>query len=156
MADKLQPAAQTGMLIRKPVADVFEAFVNPAITSKFWFTKGSGRLDAGTQVRWDWEMYNVSVNVDVKALTPNERILIEWSAPGHAPTTVEWVFNARPDNTTFVSVANRGFVGSDAEVVQQALDSTGGFALVLAGAKAFLEHNIQLNLVRDRFPAGKS
>ncbi len=30
------------MLIRKPVAEVFEAFVNPDITSKFWFTKGSG------------------------------------------------------------------------------------------------------------------
>jgi uncharacterized protein YndB with AHSA1/START domain len=38
------------MLIRKPVADVFEAFVNPDITTKFWFTKSSGRLDAGKQV----------------------------------------------------------------------------------------------------------
>jgi len=26
------------------------------------------------------------------------------------------------------------------------------FALVLAGAKAFLEHNINLNLIADRFP----
>jgi uncharacterized protein YndB with AHSA1/START domain len=32
------------MLIRKPVAEVFEAFINPEITSKFWFTSGSGRL----------------------------------------------------------------------------------------------------------------
>jgi len=30
------------MLIRKPVAEVFEAFINPEITSKFWFTRGSG------------------------------------------------------------------------------------------------------------------
>ncbi len=29
----------------------------------------------------------------------------------------------------------------------QRLDSTGGFALVLAGLKAFLEHNILLKLV---------
>jgi uncharacterized protein YndB with AHSA1/START domain len=41
------PAAKTGMLIRKPVADVFEALINPDITTKFWFTKGSSRLDAG-------------------------------------------------------------------------------------------------------------
>ena len=40
------------------------------------------------------------------------------------------------------------------EVVKQALDSTGGFTLVLAGAKAFLEHNINLNLIADRFPDG--
>jgi len=65
---------------------------------------------------------------------------------------VEWVFTSRPDNTTFVSVTNTGFSGDDAEVVKQALDSTEGFTLVLAGAKAFLEHNITLNLVLDRFP----
>lgn len=36
------PVAKAEMLIRKPVAEVFEAFVNPAITSKFWFTKEAG------------------------------------------------------------------------------------------------------------------
>jgi hypothetical protein len=41
------PIAKTGMLIRRPAADVFEAFVNPDITTKFWFTKSSGRLEAG-------------------------------------------------------------------------------------------------------------
>jgi len=34
------------------------------------------------------------------------------------------------------------------------LRSTGGFTIVLAGLKALLEHNIQLNLVADRFPKG--
>ncbi len=47
------PVTRTGMLIRKPVAEVFEAFVNPNITTKFWFTKGSERLAAGKQVQWD-------------------------------------------------------------------------------------------------------
>lgn len=36
------PIAKAEMLIRKPVAEVFEAFVNPEITTKFWFTKSSG------------------------------------------------------------------------------------------------------------------
>lgn len=57
--DKI-PVAKTGMLIRKPVADVFEAFMDPNITSKFWFTSGSGRLEAGKQTTWKWEMYNAS------------------------------------------------------------------------------------------------
>jgi uncharacterized protein YndB with AHSA1/START domain len=147
------PVASTGMLIRKPVAEVFEAFVDPAITSRFWFSHGSARLQAGRQVRWDWQMYDVSVQVAVKAVEQDRRILIEWGSPD-ATTTVEWQFTARPDHTTFVDITNRGFQGNGDEVVKQALDSTGGFVLVLAGAKAFLEHGIALNLVADRFPDG--
>jgi uncharacterized protein YndB with AHSA1/START domain len=147
------PIAQAGMLIRKPVAEVFEAFVNPAITSQFWFTKGSGRLEAGKDVRWDWEMFGFSIQVKVKAIEKNARILLEWPGDG-APTTVEWVFTLRPDGATFVSIKNTGFAGDTAQMVQQALDSTEGFTLVLAGLKALLEHNVKLNLVADRFPDG--
>jgi uncharacterized protein YndB with AHSA1/START domain len=147
------PVATTAMLIRKPVAEVFEAFVNPAITSKFWFTKGSGRLEAGRTVSWEWEMFNLAVDVRVKAVEPSSRILVAWG-PDNAPTSVEWTFTSRADGTTFVSVTNSGFTGSGDEVVKQALDSTGGFALVMAGAKAFLEHGIALNLIADRYPDG--
>jgi uncharacterized protein YndB with AHSA1/START domain len=145
------PFAKAEMLIRKPVAEVFEAFVDPAVTSKFWFTKGSSRLEAGKQIQWDWEMYGHSVQVNVKALEENKRILIEWSAYGTL-AAVEWVFMSRVDNTTFVSITNTGFSGDEDEIVKQALDSTQGFTLVLAGLKALLEHNIILNLVPDRFP----
>ncbi len=145
------PVAKAEMLIRRPIAEVFEAFVDPAITSRFWFTKSSGRLEPGKQVRWEWEMFGSSVEVSVKAIEQNKRILIEWSGYG-APTTVEWVFTPRPDSTTFVSITNSGFSGDGDEVVEQAIGSTGGFTLVLAGLKALLEHDINLNLVSDRFP----
>ena len=147
------PIAKAEMLIRRPVAEVFEAFVNPAITSRFWFSKGSGRLEAGKEITWEWEMYNFSVQVNVKAIEENARIVVEWPAYG-APTLIEWIFTARPDGATFVSVTNKGFLGSEAEAMQYALDATEGFAFVLAGAKALLEHNVQVNLVPDRFPDG--
>jgi hypothetical protein len=35
--------------------------------------------------------------------------------------------------------------------MNKVVDSTGGFALVLAAAKAYLEHGIDLNIVADRF-----
>ena len=148
------PVAETGMLIRGPVAEVFEAFVNPAITSRFWFTKGSGRLDPGATVQWDWDMYGVTVGVTVRAIEQNKRILIEWGAEDEAPTTVEWTFTPLKQSETFVGIVNNGFSGTGDEVTSQALDSTGGFTLVLAGLKAFLEHGIELNLVADRFPEG--
>jgi uncharacterized protein YndB with AHSA1/START domain len=31
--------AKAGMRIRKPAVEVFDAFVNPDIKTKFWFTK---------------------------------------------------------------------------------------------------------------------
>jgi uncharacterized protein YndB with AHSA1/START domain len=145
--------AKTEMLIRRPVAEVFEAFINPDITTKFWFTKSSGRLEAGKQIRWDWEMYNSGTDVSVKAIETNKRILIEWMAYGGS-TTIEWIFTARPDNTTFVSITNSGFQGTEEEIAEQAIGSTEGFTFVLAGLKALLEHNLNLNLIADRFPSG--
>jgi len=150
---KQVPIAKTGMLIRKPVADVFEAFINPDITTGFWFTKSSGRLEAGKQVQWVWEMCGISIPVTVKSIELNKRILIEW--PGHSgPTTVEWIFTALEDGSTFVSITNAGFTGDGDELVKQVTDSTQGFSLVLAGLKALLEHNVRLNLVADRYPKG--
>jgi uncharacterized protein YndB with AHSA1/START domain len=147
------PIAKTGMLIRKPVAEIFESIVNPDITTKFWFTKGSGRLDAGRLVRWDWEMYNVSVQVTPKVIEPGKRIVIEW--PGYSgPTTVEWRFAPQKDGTTFVAVTEAGFVGDGDQLVRYVADSTQGFTLMLAGLKALLEHNVRLNLTADRYPKG--
>tara|TARA_R110000823_G_scaffold65353_1_gene153377 strand:+ start:1118 stop:1294 length:177 start_codon:yes stop_codon:yes gene_type:complete len=45
------------MMIRKPVEEVFKAFIDPNITTKFWFTKSSGPLKKGKTVTWEWEMY---------------------------------------------------------------------------------------------------
>ncbi|HEY7763579.1 MAG TPA: SRPBCC family protein [Aestuariivirgaceae bacterium] len=147
------PAAKTGMLIRKPVEQVFEAIVNPEITSKFWFSKGSGRLETGRQVRWAWESHDVSIDVTAKAIEPNSRVLIEW--PGYTgPTEVEWTFQAIPDGTTFVRVQESGWTDDADRLVRYVADSTQGFTLMLAGLKALLEHDVRLNLTLDRYPKG--
>jgi uncharacterized protein YndB with AHSA1/START domain len=141
------------MLIRKPVAEVFEAFVNPDLTTKFWFTKGSGRLDVGRTVQWEWEMYGISIPVTASAIEPPRRIVIEWPGYGN-PTTVEWTFEPYEGESTFVRISETGFAGDGDALVKQVTMSTQGFTLVLAGAKAFLEHRLRLNLVADRFPPG--
>lgn len=147
------PAMKTGMLIRRPAVEVFEAFVDPDITTKFWFTRSSGRLEAGTRVQWDWEMYGVSTPVDVKVIEPNKRIIIGWGEDG-GHTTAEWSFAPLTDATTFVTITESGFTDQGDELVRRVADSTQGFTLVLAGLKALLEHGIRLNLVADRYPEG--
>ncbi|TGD59748.1 SRPBCC family protein [Flavobacterium humi] len=143
--------AMAEMLIRKPAREVFEAFANPEITTKFWFTKSSGKIETGAKVDWTWEMYNHTVTVFVKKAIPDELISIEWGNYQET-TTVEWTFKPISENETFVSIVNSGIKGNAAEIIAQVRDSTEGFTLVLAGLKAYLEHGIQLNLVGDRFP----
>src|SRR6185436_15613980 len=119
------PIAKAEMLIRRPVAEVFEAFIDPEITTRFWFTKSTGRLEAGKHIVWTWEMYDHSTDVYVKEVVVNERILIEWGNYGSV-TAVEWVFKPYEDDKTYVTITNSGFEGDGDKMVKDALDSKGG------------------------------
>ncbi|HEU5238365.1 MAG TPA: SRPBCC family protein [Pyrinomonadaceae bacterium] len=146
------PVAHAQMLIRKPVPQVFEALIDPSITSRFWFSKGGDRLVAGKRVRWDWEMYGHHTEVDVKVIDENKRILIEWNGPDN-PSLVEWTFEAKDEARTFVRVKNWGFASGDVnKAVAEAINSTGGFSFLLAAMKVFLEHGIEPNIVVDHDP----
>lgn len=149
-----QNFAEAGMLIRKPVSEVFEAFINPEITTNFWFTKSSGKLEEGEEVTWTWEMYNLDVPVRISEVIPNEKIEIDWGNYDDM-TRVIFLFQPVSENETYVNVVNDLFRGNTDELKKQIRDSTGGFNLVMAGCKAWLEHGINLNLIRDRFPSGK-
>lgn len=146
------PVVKSQMLIRSPVGEVFQAFVDPAITTKFWFTKSSGKLEPGVNVQWEWEMYNVSTGVSVKEVEENSRILVEWNPD--SPTEIEWRFFPGENGTTLVRITVAGFKGNGDDIVAHAIDSMGGFTMVLAALKALLEHNIVLTLVADHHPEG--
>jgi len=153
MASQKIQFAKAEMLIRKPIDLVFQAFINPKITTKFWFTKSSGELKEDEKTEWTWEMYNRSISVVTKKIEPNKKILIEWTNYSDL-TTVEWNFKSLGENSTFVSIINYGFEENSDKTIESVRGSTEGFTLVLAGLKAYLEHNIELNLVSDRFPKG--
>ena len=146
------PQVNTQMLIRVDVSEVFEAFVNPDITTKFWFTRSEGRLEKGKPNRFYWDMYGVSGPVEVIDIIPNKKISIEWDYPPNN-TKVEWNFEERKDGT-LVKIHNSGFGGDSDQQVNTAIDSMGGFAMLLAGAKAWLEHGIELGLTGDSWPDG--
>ena len=151
MTKEIKHYAKAEMLIRKPIEVVFQAFINPEITTKFWFTKSSGKLEEGKEIQWTWEMYNHSISVRTKTIELNKKIVVEWGNYDEI-STVEWTFKNLGEAGTFVSIVNNGFQGETEKIISQIRDSTEGFTLVLAGLKAYLEHNIELNLISDRFP----
>jgi hypothetical protein len=79
------PPVKVGLRIRRLPRDVFRAFVDPAVTTRFWFTKSSGKLVPGARVQWEWGMYDVSTEVSVREIEENSRILIEWGDGDESP-----------------------------------------------------------------------
>ncbi|MEO6287608.1 MAG: SRPBCC family protein [Dyadobacter sp.] len=137
------------MLIRKPAKDVFNAFIDPEQTRNFWFTKGSGMLEKGEVIIWEWEMYGIAVKVSVQEIIAEKLIVIEWGEPA---TTVEFNFEQTGDQATYVTIANFGFMATGEQLIKVVNDNTGGFTTVLDGLKAYMEHGINLNLIADKFP----
>ncbi len=137
------------MLIRKPVEDVFEAFINPEVTTHFWFTKSTGRLEEGKTITWEWEMYGVKNVVKVHQIIPNQLIRIQWGNPS---VNVDYEFKTM-ENGTFVVIKSYGFSQTGVDLLKVINDNTGGFTTVLDGCKAYLEHGINLRLIEDKFPS---
>src|SRR5262245_19219597 len=123
----------TGMLIRRPPAEVFRAFADPAVTTRFWFTKSSGPLEPGAKVAWEWEMYGVGTTVTVQEIVPGERIVVEWDLTD--PSTEEWTFTPTHGGT-YVRIRNYGLGGTSCARVTRVAGPTQGLGFVQGGAKA--------------------
>lgn len=143
------PTVECQMMIRKHISEVFQAFIDPNVTTKFWYTKSNGRLEIGKTITWEWEMYNVSSIVKVNEVVTNKKISIEWDEPA---TIIDFEFTAVTDSTTYVVIKNYGFCQTGDDLIEAINNNAGGFTTVLDGLKAYLEYGIELNLIRDKFP----
>ncbi|WP_172386800.1 SRPBCC family protein [Streptomyces sp. MNP-20] len=146
------PAAYACMLVRSPAAEAFRAFADPDVTSRFWYSKSSGPMVAGAELRWEWETYGASADVRVREVQEGRLIRFEWGNY-EQPTTVELKFTPRTAQATFVEATETGFQGSGDDTVRWVNDTVGGFTTALCAMKALLEHGIQLNAVPDHHPA---
>ncbi|NNC50288.1 MAG: polyketide cyclase [Flaviramulus sp.] len=149
--DNKSKCSEAQMLIRKSVNEVYNAFIDPMLTKNFWFTKGSGKLEIKKEIVWTWDMYNFSAKVIATQIIPDKKIEFDWFT-NDKPTFVTIDFIELNLNATFVSIIHHGFDKTGDELIEILKDSTGGFTLVLAGLKAYLEHGINLNLVADKYP----
>ncbi|HTV68256.1 MAG TPA: SRPBCC domain-containing protein [Rhizobiaceae bacterium] len=131
--------------IGKPVADVFDAVVNPKKLSGYFTTvKGaSAPLVAGTTVTWWGE-----VPVEVDAVEKDRRILLGWDATDEKgkpayKTAIEMKFEALEDGGTLVSIAESGWQ-EDAVGLKKSYTNCEGWTQMLACMKAWLEYGINL------------
>lgn len=139
------PEVDVSMLVRRPAADVWEAFADPDRIRRFWLSSSSDRLAPGATVRWAFKVAGAETDVTVAEAVPGSLLDLRWD--GDQPLRI--TFEDRGDDT-LVGVRVTDFEGDDAAT--DAIDSMSGFTLMLASLKQYLEHGIEGDLMYDRFP----
>jgi len=94
--------------IRKPVAEVFDAVVNPAKLKQYFTTGGANApLVEGTTVTWDFADFPGAFPVHVRKVVPNRAIVLEWqAADGKYDTRVEMSFEALDSESAKVQIGS--------------------------------------------------
>lgn len=133
--------ARASMLIRRPAAEVFDAFVRPETITKFWLESTTGPLEKGARVRWRFMVPGATETVTVTALENQKRIAFDWSDGNR----VSMVFEARDSAVTLLSVEVSGLQSEG-----EAVNAAEGFSIVLCDLKTLLESGRSANLVRDK------
>ena len=137
--------ARAKMLIRRPAMEVFNAFVQPDLITKFWLKGTTGPLGQGAQVEWQFMVPGATERVHVTAFDEPHHIAFAWSEGGLG---VDMKFFEEQKGITVVSVEVRGFESEGG--TDQVVNATEGFSIVLCDLKVLLESGHSASLVKDK------
>ena len=144
--------------VSKPVAEVFEAVVNPEQLSRYFTTGGAkGRLETGATVTWDFHDFPGAFPVHVIEVEKNRKIVLQWEANEGAPsdgeaavtasagymTTVTMTFEALDGDRTLVSIAEEGWRETPTGL-KASYGNCQGWSQMLCALKVWVEHSINL------------
>ena len=137
-------ATKVSMLIRRSVADAFDAFANPSKITQFWLSETSGRLAKGAKVSWSFMVPGATETVVVTEFQEQRRIGFEWSDG----IKVAIAFEEHGNDGVRVSIEATGFRTDKG--VDEIVNATEGFSIVLCDLKTLLETGKSAGLVRDK------
>jgi uncharacterized protein YndB with AHSA1/START domain len=134
--------------ILKPIAEVFDAIVNPDKLSNYFISRASGPLKEGESVTWFFDDVGGQVSVTVKIVNKNELIQFDWAASG-VKAQVEMALTAIDSNSTSITITEKSFP-FDKAGVSKALQQTQGWTDFICSMKAFLYCGINLRNGRTK------
>lgn len=138
-------AVNTRMLIRCAATEAFDAFVQPERITGFWLKSTTGPLEPNAQVDWEFLVPGATERVNVTAVDRPRHIAFTWAGGGIG---VDIKFIEIRGNITVVSVGARGFKKD--EGIDQVINATEGFTIVLCDLKVLMESGHTANLVKDK------
>lgn len=134
---------KAGLQIQKPIADVFEAIVDPAKMSNYFIADGSGRMEENKNLIWHFPEFTVDVPVRVGKVEKDKYISFIWDGEGGKELLVEITLTVKGAQDTLVNVTEKEMENSDAGI-KWLKSNTEGWANFLACLKAYLEYGINL------------
>jgi uncharacterized protein YndB with AHSA1/START domain len=138
----MEPKFQVQLKIQKPVAEVFDAVVDPKKLTGYFIKTSSGPLAEGTTVKWKFAEVPTPFDVIVRQVVKDDRITFEWPAKDYN-TKVEMVFKALDTQNTMVQISESGWHG-DPEGVKLSYGNAGGWMHMMCCLKAYIEYGINL------------
>lgn len=134
------------MLIRRPPAEVFNAFLDPAVLTRFWLSRASARLAPGVSAEWEFMVPGVVTQTRVRKMTPDSLLVLEWPDD----ETAEFTFERRPDGNTRLAIQSAVEGKDETDAIEKLVNTTEGYAIVVSNLKALLETGRTANLVEDK------
>jgi uncharacterized protein YndB with AHSA1/START domain len=142
--EAMQPKFEVQLKIQKPVADVFDAVVDPKKLSGYFTRTASGPLAEGMTVMWTFPEFPDETPVKVRQVVKDQRIVLEWpAAEGGYDTKVEMVFKPLEGGATMVQISESGWRDS-AKGIESSYGNCGGWMHMACCLKAYLEYDINL------------
>lgn len=140
----MEPRFQVQLKVQKPVAEVFDAVVDPRKLSGYFVQAASGPLVAGTTVKWRFAEVPGEHDVVVREVEKDARLVFEWEAgPGGYQIRVEMRFSPIDAGNTMVQIRESGWKDTPADI-QASYGNCGGWMHMMACLKAYLEYGINL------------
>jgi uncharacterized protein YndB with AHSA1/START domain len=134
---------QVSLKIRKPVAEVYEAVVDPKKLSGYFVETSTAPLIQGTTVKWKFAEVPDAFDVIVREAVPNSRVVLEWAGGHTYNTTVEMDFKPIDEGNTTLQISEGGW-RLEKEEIQLPCGNAGGWMHMLCSLKAYLEYGINL------------
>ena len=98
---------KTGLVILKPVHEVFEAIVDPVKMSNYFISESSGRMVEGKNLVWKFPEMDMEIPVRIKKIEKDKYISFNWDGMDGKELLVEMAFTSKNPGSTFVVITEK-------------------------------------------------
>lgn len=144
---------ETSIQIQKPPREVFDAIIDPSKMSGYFISRGSGILEEGKQIMWQFPEFELEFPIRVSGIEKDKYVSFYWEVEGK-DLLVEINLTPRGSESTLVRITEKSMQCDEAGL-KWLQGNTQGWANFLACLKAYLEYGINLRKGAFDFLADK-